>query len=391
MNTSWKTSLSAIGAGLLFAVASFAPPTALADQSTLQSPTTGTVSGLQLTNNYNSALNALNTCNSGSSAPTNQLSGSPSAGNCWLNTSTTPNTISVYDGTSWLAAGYVDATNHVYSPAWNGGNVTSIASASSTNLCASLQPYVSVTGTTGITSFGSACPLGALKLATFTGALTLTNNVTSLILPNNGSNITTAAGDVLGAINLGSGNWKVLFYIRASGQQVGTTSNKVLVNTLSPVSVASISDTTSFTATYSEYEIDIENLIPATNGVTLYMTEQSGGSFQTSGYYWRQLNYAGAVGVTVGSNAVNFQLTGASIVQNAAGGGVTCRATVSNVSSTSVYKIIQSRCSSIGTAAAEGDQVDGGWLGGSGAITGLSFSFNSGNISSGTIKIYGWN
>jgi hypothetical protein len=364
---------------------------AIADQSTLQSPTTGTVSGLQLTNNYNSALNALNTCNSGNSAPTNQLSGSPSAGNCWLNTSTTPNTISVYDGTSWLAVGYMDATNHVYSPAWNGGNVTSIASASSTNLCSSLQPYVSVTGTTGITSFGSACPLGALKLVTFTGALTLTHNGTSLILPNNGSNITTAAGDVLGAFNLGSGNWKVLFYIKANGQQVGTSASKVLLNTLTPVSVASQADTTSLTNTYSEYEIDVEGLIPATNNVTLAMTIQSGGSFQTSGYGWRGYNISGSAGVSGGTTQASMSLTGNAAVPNSAGNGVTCRLFVSGPGSSGLYKIWHSTCDTIASSILEMDLMSGGWLGGTGTVTGVSFAFNSGNIGSGTIKIYGWN
>jgi hypothetical protein len=45
----------------------------------------------------------------------------------------------------------------------------------------------------------------------FSGALTLTYNATSLILPG-AANITTAAGDTLEAVSLGSGNWVVTVY-----------------------------------------------------------------------------------------------------------------------------------------------------------------------------------
>src|SRR6266700_2960658 len=197
---------------------------AAADQSTLSSPTTGTVSGLQLTNNYNNALNALNTCNSGNSAPANQLSGVPSKGNCWLDTSATPNLLKMYDGTSWLLIAYLDTTNHVWTPIVAGGTVNTVASAATTDLCSTQPAYVQVSGTTTITSFGSNCQVGQLKWITFTGALTLTHNATSLILPNNAGNITTVAGDAALAVYLGSGNWKVPFYTKLNGTALSSAS-----------------------------------------------------------------------------------------------------------------------------------------------------------------------
>jgi hypothetical protein len=57
----------------------------------------------------------------------------------------------------------------------------------------------------------------------FSGALTLTHNGTSLILPNNGGNITTAAGDSADAIYLGGGNWAVLWYSQANGTALLTS------------------------------------------------------------------------------------------------------------------------------------------------------------------------
>lgn len=90
-----------------------------------------------------------------------------------------------------------------------------IASASTTDLGAAVGRFVDVTGTTTITSFGTVAA-GIRRIVRFTGALTLTHNATSLILPG-GANITTAAGDCLIAESLGSGNWVVIAYQPATG------------------------------------------------------------------------------------------------------------------------------------------------------------------------------
>lgn len=105
-----------------------------------------------------------------------------------------------------------------------------IASASTTDICATgTSLYAKVTGTTTITSLGTAAA-GCWRWITFTGALTLTHNATSLILPG-GANITTAAGDVMGAVSEGSGNWRVLAYTTASGGVVGGFSSLTATST----------------------------------------------------------------------------------------------------------------------------------------------------------------
>ncbi len=77
---------------------------------------------------------------------------------------------------------------------------------------------VSITGTTTITAFPTAAT-GITRRVTFTGALILTHNATSLILPG-GANITTAAGDTAQFESLGSGNWLCAAFQRASGKAV---------------------------------------------------------------------------------------------------------------------------------------------------------------------------
>ena len=96
----------------------------------------------------------------------------------------------------------------------------SIASATTTDLGTTKSDNVLITGTTTITGFGSSASLDApLYAVTFAAALTLTYNATSLIIPG-AQNIATAAGDFMTVKNLGSGNWQVMDYQKASGQNL---------------------------------------------------------------------------------------------------------------------------------------------------------------------------
>lgn len=194
-------------------------PAARASQATCVMPTTGTVSGLTLVQDINACYAAILTSNSGGTAPANGTGGLPMTGQMWLDTSTTPNGLRVYDGTVWEVLGYVDAATGRWTPPIGGGTNT-LASATTADLWSVRQGYVSVTGTTTITALASASAIpGTLKVVRFTGALTLTHNATSLILPS-AANITTAAGDSAVVLALTSTNVAVVSYSRASGQAV---------------------------------------------------------------------------------------------------------------------------------------------------------------------------
>jgi hypothetical protein len=96
-----------------------------------------------------------------------------------------------------------------------------IASAATTDIGAATGEFVDVTGTTTITALGTIAA-GIVRTVRFTGALTLTHNATSLILPGS-ANITTANGDCAMFRSLGSGNWKCVGYAKQDGKAVITT------------------------------------------------------------------------------------------------------------------------------------------------------------------------
>lgn len=72
---------------------------------------------------------------------------------------------------------------------------TAVVAAATTDIWATDGNTLHITGTTGITSFGTAPNVGARRTLIFDGVVTLTNS-TNLALPG-GADFTTAAGDIL--------------------------------------------------------------------------------------------------------------------------------------------------------------------------------------------------
>lgn len=84
-------------------------------------------------------------------------------------------------------------------------STASVASAGTCDIGAASNPFVLITGTTTITSFGTSP--NRLRFVRFDGALTLTYNGTSLVLPA-ARNIITRAGDYGIFASDASGNWR---------------------------------------------------------------------------------------------------------------------------------------------------------------------------------------
>jgi hypothetical protein len=172
-------------------------------------------------------------------------------------------------------------TTNVFTPA--DGNIAwaDVASAATTNLSAT-SSNVRITGTTTITSFGTA-DSGLMRNLRFAAALTLTHNASSLILPG-GANITTAAGDTAVAISLGSGNWVVVDYqpavdIYARKSYVDDGARWVQLSSTAITAVSQI-DLTWTGGAYLAYKIHILGLRPgaATNN-DLFIRVRRGGTF----------------------------------------------------------------------------------------------------------------
>lgn len=126
--------------------------------------------------------------------------------------STTASTTEVLTGTDAAKS----VTPAALAALWTQG--TDVASAATVSL--GEGGYFKITGTTTITDIDFATDkAGRVGWVQFSGALTLTHNASTLILPG-GANITTAAGDVACFISEGSDVVRCAVYTKANGQAV---------------------------------------------------------------------------------------------------------------------------------------------------------------------------
>lgn len=94
-----------------------------------------------------------------------------------------------------------------------------VASAATTTIGSAACNSLTVTGSVGITSFGTSGQKGMVRILVFAGAPLITHHATNLILPG-GLNLQIAAGDVLAVRKEHATNaeWRCVGYVPASGR-----------------------------------------------------------------------------------------------------------------------------------------------------------------------------
>lgn len=288
-------------------------------------------------------------------------------------------------------AGAVAKAGDTMTGALNYAPEVDLASATTTDIGAQTSNNVRITGTTTITSLGTAAN-GVTRQLRFAGALTLTHNATSLILPF-GANILTTAGDTCTAKSLGSGNWVVTDFMFAN---IWRGAPVVLAESVASNS-ATLDVAGVFSSIYDRYELEILSLVPQNNDVSLALrvgtgagpTWQAGATAYETQATWRTSavhSFLGGLGsglfltATGATNAVGNQ-TGASL-----SGMVELCNPDDSLIPTFGFRVRYLRPTGSGGGAVSG----GGFYGTSGAITGLRVLFSSGNIKSGSIRLLGY-
>ena len=181
-----------------------------------------------------------------------------------------------------------------------------------------------------------------------------------------------------------------LNYTVASGLFCGTTSSGtavVLLNTLTASSSATLSDTTSFTNSYSSYMIVFENILPASGGTTCELQIHSGGTFQTTSYLTNAI-VAKSTGTTT-INPTTYIPCSETTSQSSSIEGLSGTLWLYTPSNAAIPKSIAGTLSGSGTTYNVTITTTGFWNGGNGAVDGFQILFSTGNIASGVIKIYG--
>lgn len=169
----------------------------------------------------NSALQAIASQNSGASAPSTTY-----ANMLWYDTANSLIKIRNAANGAWITLFAYDGSAISLTAAsspMGKAKGTTIASAGTTDIGAADSDFIDISGTTTITSLGSTTTRNRVTL-NFQGALTLTHNGTSLILPG-AANITTAAGDVLTFARVSGSNWQLVAGQLATGKSIVADTN----------------------------------------------------------------------------------------------------------------------------------------------------------------------
>lgn len=171
--------------------------------------------------------------------------------------------------------------------------------------------YFDITGTTMITSIATVGVGTWIKLH-FNGALTLTHNATSLVLPNGGNNIVTAAGDEAEFVEYSTGNWRRTSYQRANPRGTAVLADQKSAGT----SPGSISAGSWVTRDLNTEVSDPQGIVPAPSGNTFTpaydcVCEWTVPSHRTDAFQSRLFNVTDNVitGVGMSSYASNSGLT----------------------------------------------------------------------------------
>lgn len=242
-------------------------------------------------------------------------------------------------------------------------------------------------------SSGSGAPTwGTPALAT--SATSATSATTSINL----------AGGVAGAIPYQSGSGATGFSAAGTSGQVLTSAGVGAPTWTTPSAgalvfissqtvssaVSSVDFTSGISSTYDDYVVYFSNVTPSANNVALYLRLYKGGAFLTSSY---QYSYYAALPTpaTAASNSTTFiQLmpTGYLNTSNSVTAG-SC--TFTQMNNTDGYRptVFGNTFSSNGTSSNNMVTMFGGSVNNAAATTGFQFLFSSGNIVSGTFRLYG--
>lgn len=164
---------------------------------------------------------------------------------------------------------------------------------------------------------------------------------------------------------------------------------RVLLNTLTASTSASLADTTSLTSTYKFYDLEIVNLVPATNGTEIQFQIYSS-DYKTSGYL---SSVTGAVlGAAIARSVTTFiPLAGAANDTANSAPGVSGKLRLQEPS-------VAGKCVVNGNITQKYSASDNiytlqtsGYWNTAAVVTGFRFIATSGNLGSGAVYVYGYN
>lgn len=235
------------------------------------------------------------------------------------------------------------------------------------------------------------------------GGLTTGNNGVLVTdgsgVPSISSTLPTAVqGNITSVGTISSGTWSGTAIATNKGGSGSTnfSGNLTLISSQTATNVATL-DFTSISSTYKIYLVQLYNVLPATNSVTLQMrfgtgagpSWDAGTNYETAG---KETTANGGVDGNVnGTGQTVFRLSTTTVSSTAANSGCSGFIYIYNPASGSQFPLGVSKIASVNTVPVVAWTDICLRYASTTAVTGFRFLFSAGNIISGTINVYGVN
>ena len=220
----------------------------------------------------------------------------------------------------------------------------------------------------------------------------LTFNVTAVTTATGYRKLTVSNTGSSAASPFANGDAILLCFDRSGDKGIDGTSGYTLLEQHTASSSASLNFTTCISSTYDTYEIEIVTLIPATDAVTLWMrfstdggsTYDSGTNYQADIFGWR--SSVSPVAIGGGASQTKIDFCGGLGQKNTSTEGLDATARLHTTAS--VIKQVRANVSFKDASGYLGTQLVGRYVSTT-AVNAFQFLYSSGNIASGTIRVYG--
>lgn len=256
---------------------------------------------------------------------------------------------------------YIDSADHKLKRVNSGGTVTTIETSGA------------ISGATGSTD-------NAIIRADGTGGATVQSSLVTI--------------DDSGTVNIPTGQ---TYNINGSAHTHASVAGALVLleqHAGAGASTPTLNFTTCISATYDEYQIEIVNVRPATDGTILrmLMSTDGGSTYDTTAIYscanYRWVSSAAAFGGNVTQAAMDIT-NATNTVSNNASWGITGSLRLYSPGSASLFKSVSGQLSHFTAASARTSLMMVGWYESATAVNAFQFKFSSGDVASGTIRVYG--
>ena len=211
-----------------------------------------------------------------------------------------------------------------------------------------------------------------------------TLKVTKIQIPNSDSDVIS--------LDASSGNITIPKNVTFSGTVAGDNNGMVLLQTVtaSDVATLTVGNSSLFTTTYKVYQIHVINVHPATDSVEFRCRMSKGGSIISADYEYSRTQSIHSSSFTNRGNNSDDHVNLAESLGNASDESHNMVLTLYNPAETTFKKLVNftSAGMDLSPNMARNHGVFG-HEGNSAAIDGIQFFYSSGNISTGTFKLYG--